>query len=136
MWASIEKWAYPEWSFPLLVEHPNMTLGFSVDFFMRAAGAIEFALAFALMWTPLVRRFAAVLLSGMFIGAVASFGKVDLIGHTLIVVVLIAIVADNAGNRALVRYPWLSPVAYSSALSLFIAVYYVAHKLLFSTSIT
>ena len=56
MWASIEKWAYPEWSYPLLVEHPAMTLGFDPDFFMRAAGAIEFALAFALMWTPLVRR--------------------------------------------------------------------------------
>ena len=44
MWASIEKWAYPEWSYPLLVEHPSMTLGFDPDFFMRAAGAIEFAL--------------------------------------------------------------------------------------------
>ena len=27
MWASIEKWAYPEWSYPLFIEHPNMTHG-------------------------------------------------------------------------------------------------------------
>jgi hypothetical protein len=136
MWASIEKWAYPEWSFPLLMQHPAMALGFSAEFFMRATGAIEFALAFALMWTPLVRRFGAVLLASMFISAVAEFGKVDLVGHTLIVVVLLAIVADNGGKAALVRYPWLVPAAYAGALSAFLAVYYAAHALLFGTSIT
>jgi hypothetical protein len=136
MWASIEKWAYPEWSFPLLMQHPAMTLGFSPEFFMRAAGAIEFALAFALVWTPLVRRFGAVLLASMFISAVAEFGKVDLVGHTLIVVVLVAVLADNGGKAAMVRYPWLVPAAYAGALSAFLAVYYVAHTLLFGTSIT
>jgi hypothetical protein len=28
MWASVEKWAYPEWSFPLLYQYPSMTLGY------------------------------------------------------------------------------------------------------------
>ena len=136
MWASIEKWAYPEWSYPLLLQHPEMTLGFSVEFFMRAAGAIEFALAFALMWTPLIRRVGAIILAAMFISAVFQFGKVDLIGHTLIVVVLLGVIADDARERALVRFPWLVPVAYASALSLFLATYYVAHTLLFGTSLT
>jgi hypothetical protein len=136
MWASVEKWAYPEWSFPLFTEHPGMSLGFDPEFFLRAAGAIEFVLAFALMWTPLVRRFAAVLLTSMFISAVIPFGKVDLIGHTLIIVVLLAIVADNGGKTTLVRLPYLAPVAYASALSLFLALYYVAHMLLFGTTIT
>lgn len=135
MWASVEKWAYPEWTFPLITQHPGMTLGFSADFFMRAAGAVEFALAFALMWTPLVRRLAAVLLSGMFISAVVTFGKIDLIGHTLIVVVLLAIVGDNRGRPDLVRYPWLMPVGYAGALTLFLATYYAAHALLFGTPI-
>ena len=44
MWASIEKWAYPEWSFPLFVTHPELSFGFEPEFFMRAAGAVEFAL--------------------------------------------------------------------------------------------
>ena len=136
MWASIEKWAYPEWSFPLLMDHPAMALGFSAEFFMRAAGAIEFALAFALMWTPLVRRFGAVLLASMFVSAVAEFGKVDLVGHTLIVVVLLAVVADNGGKAVLVRYPWLVPAAYGCALGTFLAVYYLAHTVLFGTSLT
>ena len=136
MWASVEKWAYPEWTFPLISEHPGMTMGLDPIFFMRAAGAVEFALAFALMWTPLVRRVAAIILAGMFIGAVYSFGKVDLIGHTLIVAGLLAIIADDGGKKALVRYPWLVPVGYASALSLFLSLYYVAHAILFGTSIT
>jgi hypothetical protein len=136
MWASIEKWAYPEWSFPLFTLHPEMTMGFEPDFFMRAAGAVEFALAFALVWTPLVRRCAAVMLSAMFVSAVFEFGKIDLIGHTLIVVALLAIVADDKGKVVLVRYPWLVPVGYASALSFFLSLYYVAHSILFGTSLT
>ncbi len=136
MWASIEKWAYPEWSFPLLSTHPQMAMGLDPVFFMRAAGAVEFALAFALMWSPLVRRVGATILAGMFISAVLEFGKVDLIGHTLIVAALLAIIADDGGKKALVRYPWLAPVGYASALSLFLSLYYVAHALIFGTSLT
>jgi hypothetical protein len=136
MWASVEKWAYPEWSFPLLSSHPNMAMGLDPVFFMRAAGAVEFALAFALIWTPLVRRIAAAILAGMFISAVLEFGKVDLIGHTLIVAALFAIIADDGGKKVLVRYPWLAPIGYASALSLFLSLYYVAHALIFGTSLT
>jgi len=136
MWASVEKWAYPEWSFPLLVEHPGMTLGLEAEFFMRAAGAVEFALAFALIWTPLVRRMAAVLLTGMFVSAVFEFGKIDMIGHALIVAVLLAIAADRGSKAALARYPWLVPVGYAGALGTFIAVYYAAHAAIYGSSLT
>ena len=135
MWASIEKWAYPDWTYPLLTQHPGMTLGFDADFYMRSAGAVEFALAFALVWTPLVRRVAAIMLTPMFIGAVVTFGKVDMIGHTLIVVVLFAIAADNRGSRELVRYPYLMPVGYAAALALFMAAYYGGHSALFGTTV-
>jgi len=82
MWAAIEKWAYPQWSYPLLIQHPEMTLGFAPDFYMRAAGAIEFALAFSLLWTPLVRRIGAIMLTAMFVSAVLAFGKIDLISSS------------------------------------------------------
>ena len=136
MWASIEKWAYPEWSFPLIVQHPSMTMGFTPDFFMRAAGAVEFALAFSLMWTPLVRRVGAIMLSAMFISAVFQFGKVDLIGHTMIVVVLLAVVADNRPQVPQLRHQWLIPFAYAASLALFLTGYYEAHAVLFGTSLT
>jgi hypothetical protein len=135
MWASIEKWAYPEWSYPLLTTHPEMSLGFAQDFFMRAAGAIEFALAFALMWTPLVRRVAAVMLAAMFVSAVTEFGKIDLIGHALIVVALLGIIADDGVKPIELRHTWLVPVGYAAALALFLAAYYVGHAELFGTSI-
>jgi hypothetical protein len=140
MWASIEKWAYPEWSFPLLAQHPGMTLGFDAEFFMRAAGAIEFALAFALLWTPLVRRLAATMLTGMFVAAIFEFGKLDMIGHMLIIVVLVAIVADNGGKTAeahswKLRYSWLVPVAYTASLALFLASYYLGHSLIYGTPV-
>jgi hypothetical protein len=135
MWASIEKWAYPEWSYPLFVENPGMSLGFSPDFFMRAAGAVEFALAFALMWTPLVRRLGATMLAAMFVSAVLQFGKIDLIGHSLIVIALVGIVADDGGKAARLRDSWLLPFAYVASLAGFLAVYYVGHAALYGTAI-
>jgi hypothetical protein len=135
MWASIEKWAYPEWSYPLFVQHPGMALGFTPDFYMRAAGAVEFALAFALIWTPLVRRIAAVMLTAMFVSAVVPFGKIDLIGHSLIVVSLLGIIADDGGKAARLRDSWLLPFAYAVSLVGFLASYYTAHAALYGTSI-
>lgn len=136
MWASIEKWAYPQWSLPLFLEHPNLAMGFDPDFIMRAAGAVEFALAFALVWTPLVRRVSAAILAGMFIFAVFEFGKLDLIGHTLIVVCLFAIVADDDTRVQPMHSPAVVPVAYTAALAGFLFVYYMGHALIFGSSIS
>ena len=60
LWASIEKWAYPEWTYPVLYAHQNLAMGLDPRFYMTAAGMVEFGLAFALLWTPLIRRMAAV----------------------------------------------------------------------------
>jgi hypothetical protein len=135
MWASIEKWAYPQWSYPLLIEHPEMTLGFAPDFYMRAAGAIEFALAFSLLWTPLVRRVGAVMLTAMFVSAVFEFGKIDLIGHSLIVVALLGIAVDDGGKPARIRDFWLIPAAYVASLALFLGTYYMVHAEMFGTTV-
>jgi hypothetical protein len=139
MWASIEKWAYPEWTFPLFISHPAMNMGFDIELFMRAAGVIEFTLAFALMWTPLVRRVAAIILTGMFVSAVFEFGKIDAMGHSVIIVVLLAIIADDAGTGAPRRVWWrpvLAPaLGYGIALAGFLFAYYAAHDLLFGTTI-
>jgi hypothetical protein len=135
MWAAIEKWAYPQWSYPLLIQHPEMTLGFAPDFYMRAAGAIEFALAFSLLWTPLVRRIGAIMLTAMFVSAVLAFGKIDLIGHSLIVVALLGIIVDDGGKPARIRDFWLIPAAYIASLALFLATYYMVHAELFGTTV-
>jgi hypothetical protein len=133
MWASIEKWAYPEWSYPLLAEHPSLIMGYDGGFFMRAAGVIEFTLAFALLWTPLVRRGAAVILSGMFLAACFEFGKLDVIGHSCIIIVLLAIMSDNVRRDVKRKHMLLAPVGYAAALAGFLGMYYGGHAVLFST---
>jgi hypothetical protein len=129
MWASVEKWAYPEWTFPLLRTHPTLDLGFEPSFFMTAAGVVEFALAFGLLWTPLVRRLAAIVLSGMFISGVFAFGKIDAIGHMMIVTILFVIAAENEPEPA--RRAVLAPAYYCVALGGFIFAYYGLHALMF-----
>jgi hypothetical protein len=154
MWASIEKWAYPQWSFPLFITHPQMTLGYTPEFFMRAAGMVEFTLSFALLLTPLARRTAALILTGMFVSAVFGFGKIDAIGHAPIVAVLLAVVGDDfvaprfTRVRLGIKDAWakfnlrmslwdlvLLPAGYWSALAAFLAIYYVLHSVLFGTKI-
>jgi hypothetical protein len=137
MWASIEKWAYPEWSFPLFVTHPQVSMGFDPAFFMRAAGVVEFGLSFALIWTPLCRRVAAIVLAGMFLAAIVEFGKVDAIGHAPIIAVVLAIAAqDVAPVLTPRRRAVLAPFAFAAALAGFLVLYYGLHAALFGTSFT
>lgn len=133
MWASVEKWAYPEWSYPVLQSHAEITMGLNAHFYMTAAGMVEFALSFALLWTPLVRRLAAMVLLSMFVSAVIEFGKIDAIGHLLIVVLLIAVAADELPDRRL--RPLLAPIWFSAALALTILMYYLSHSAMFGTSV-
>ncbi|GLS71698.1 hypothetical protein GCM10007890_37110 [Methylobacterium tardum] len=133
MWASVEKWAYPQWTHPLLAAKPGMTMGASPELFMQAAGVIEFTLAFALIWTPLVRRAAAIILAAIFISAVFEFGKVDAVGHSGIIVVLLGIAADDARRAVRVRDVVAAPAWYGGALASFLALYYLGHEVLFGT---
>jgi hypothetical protein len=135
MWASVEKWAYPEWSFALFVTHPEMTMGFDEEFFMRAAGVVEFTLSFALLLTPLVRRSAAIILLAMFVSTVLEFGKIDLIGHSPIIVALLLIIGDPTGLDESKPHVLRVPIGYAAALAGSLAIYYVAHELIFGTAI-
>ena len=132
MWAAIEKWAYPQWTFPIFVEHPSMSLGIDIAYYMRAAGVVEFTLAFALLGTPLVRRSAAIILAAMFAGAIGEFGLTDAIGHSCIIVVMLAVLADDARAPRRRRTLALMPVSYSATLAAFLVAYYGLHAALFS----
>jgi hypothetical protein len=135
MWASIEKWAYPDWSFPLLTMYPEMKMGFDQELYMRAAGVVEFTLAFALLWTPLVRRAAALMLAGMFTSAIFEFGTLDAIGHSAIIAVMLAVAADNARPQWRRRTALLVPFAYAAALIAVLVPYYGGHALIYNTTV-
>ncbi|WP_245292846.1 hypothetical protein [Pararhizobium arenae] len=95
MWSSLEKFAFPSWFYPLVVEKPFLTFGMPRDVFIPMAGVTEFTLGFGLLWTPLIRRLSAIALLVIFTAAVWPFGRVDLIGHGLIMAILIAVAADQ-----------------------------------------
>jgi hypothetical protein len=129
MWASVEKWGYPQWTYPLFITHPEMAMGFSVNFYMLAAGVVEFSLAFALIGTPLMRRTAAIILAAMFVAAILEFGKIDAIGHAPIIVVMLGVAADNTPTRP--ASPLRAPALYFVALIITVSAYYAGHAALF-----
>jgi len=137
MWASVEKWAYPQWTFPIFVAHPGMSFGIEIAYYMRAAGVVEFTLAFALLGTPLVRRCAAIILATMFTAAIGEFGMIDAIGHSCIIAVMLATLADNARapSRRRRRTVCLMPVGYLVTLTVFLIGYYGLHSTLFGTTV-
>ena len=98
MWSSLEKFAYPEWFYPLVEEKPFLTFGMPRDVFIPMAGVAEFTMGFGLLWTPLVRRLSAVALLLIFFTAVYPFGRIDLVGHALIMAVLFLVAADPCGK--------------------------------------
>jgi hypothetical protein len=129
MWASVEKWGYPQWTYPLFLTHPEMAMGFSPDFYMKAAGVVEFSLAFALIGTALMRRTAAIILASMFVAAILEFGKIDAIGHAPIIIVMLAIAADNTPGPS--HSALRAPALYLVALVVVVAAYYASHAALF-----
>ncbi|WP_275790356.1 hypothetical protein [Pararhizobium gei] len=95
MWSSLEKFAYPDWFYPLVLEKPFLTFGLPRDVFIPMAGVAEFTMGFGLLWTPLIRRLSAIALIVIFTAAVWPFGRVDLIGHGLIMAILVAVACDQ-----------------------------------------
>ena len=62
-------------------------------------------------------------------------GKIDVIGHSAIIVALFALVADDRREEVTVRRLVLAPVSYLAALVLYLGLYYGAHSYLFGSTI-
>lgn len=130
MWASVEKWAYPGWSFPLLIVHPTLAVNLDPLRYMTMAGVVEFGLAFGLLCSPLARKSAAVVLCAIFLSAVPEFGKVDALGHAPIIMSLVAIAAEDEGALGRLS-PVLAPAVMVAAIAVFLVAYYGLHAALF-----
>lgn len=131
MWSSLEKFAYPEWFAPLIEEKPIIAFGMSRDAFIPMAGVAEFTLGFGLLWTPLIRRLSAAALLIIFTVAVWPFGRIEIIGHGLIMAILLAVWADHSrGSHTLVAFkksPRNIPVALAAMLAIFASGYWGMH---------
>jgi hypothetical protein len=128
MWPSMENFLYPSWVAPIALTHPQITLGFDVDTFITALGIVEFGFAFALLWTPLVRRLAAAVLALMLSAVTLSLGKMDGMGHLMIVIILVLVFGDPGKRHACCR-PEVAPLVGGTALLALIFLYTGAHVL-------
>lgn len=133
MWAAVEKWAYPHWTFPLLEERPYLTFGLPREDFMALAGFVEFALAFHILTGLGLLRLGIAALGAIFAAAILDFGKLDLIGHLPILSALAAMFAHGPtvlhrrlhdARRGLFAEARKAGVSFAAAVCLFVAAYY------------
>ncbi len=132
MWSSLEKFAYPEWFHPLVEERPFLTFGLPRDVFIPMAGVAEFTMGFGLLWTALIRRLSAIALFVIFTSAVWPFGRVDLVGHALIMGTIVLIAADPQRQAnflpAVKRQLLAVPPALAVVLLIFVSGYWGIHR--------
>ena len=89
LWASIEKWGYPGWTFPLLEREPELLCGFAPPTYMMLAGFVEFVLTFMVLSSAsMLSRTVTLGLVSVFVLAIAKFGMIDAVGHSLIIAIL------------------------------------------------
>jgi hypothetical protein len=135
MWSSLEKFAYPNWFYPLVVEKPFLTFGMPRDVFIPMAGVAEFTMGFGLIWTPLVRRLSAIALFFIFNAAVYPFGRIDLVGHALIMAIIVLIAADPERQLhflpAIRRKLTAVPAGLLIAVILFVTSYWGLHRVFY-----
>ncbi len=93
LWASVEKWGYPYWTYPLLESDPSLLLGMSPYIYMVLAGFVEFNVTFILLSSvSMLSRTIALGLLLIFVLAITKFGIVDAIGHLPIIAILLVLV--------------------------------------------
>jgi hypothetical protein len=93
LWASVEKWGYPFWTYPLLAREPGLLMGLEPRTFMVLAGFVEFNLTFMMLSSvSLLSRTIALGLGSVFALAIYKFGLIDAVGHLLIIAILFVLV--------------------------------------------
>jgi hypothetical protein len=133
MWGAVEKWAYPQWTFPLLEARPYLTLGLAPEDFMVVAGFVEFAFAFHILTGLGLLRLGVAGLGGIFLLAILDFGKLDAIGHLPIIVSMAAMLLHGPtalhrrlhdARRGLFAEARRAGLSFTAAVGLFFAGYY------------
>lgn len=93
LWAAIEKWGYPIWTYPLLARDPALLMGFEPRAYMVLAGFVEFNLTFLVLSSASVLSRAVTLgLLSIFALAISKFGMIDAVGHLLIIAILFVLI--------------------------------------------
>lgn len=73
-----------------------MSVGLPGNVFVTMAGVAEFAMGVGLLWSPFIRRLSAAATVLVFSAAVVPFGRVDFIGHILLIAIAMVTLADRS----------------------------------------
>lgn len=95
-WVALEKIIYPQWGLYVLEQNPQLALGFDLRFFLVAAAFVEFSLGYLLI-IGLLERPLALTITLVFFTTTLVFGKLEVIGHTLIHGALIVFLLEGPG---------------------------------------
>lgn len=140
LWGGMEKFAYPDWSFPLLIQRPNLAFGFNPEFFMISAGFVEFTAAFLVITVAIAARASSALLLFIFTSAIPEFGVVDAVGHAVIIIVLVVLIFSHnpiaerlETGRSAFAASVLGVGLYFAALALEAGFFYFTHWLAYGT---
>ncbi len=132
-WTAVEKFVYPQWTAQILVEHPNLTLGFSLPLVIVIAGFVEFSLSFFLVIGRGLLRLGAAVFMLVFISAIPEFGHLDAVGHIPIVGILGVVCLRGASplqdalrlsGRGAARDAGAACLLYMASLAGLFALYY------------
>lgn len=133
MWVAAEKWLYPHWTHEILSQLLPPVLGsFDVHFSCTAAGFVEFALAFFILFGMAASQIAALVLLSLLLAAIPFVGPVDAIGHLPLVVAL-AILALTRNrwmrSRGAKRVPITGTFLFPFSLVALLMLYFFSHEL-------
>jgi len=140
LWASLEKWAYWLWTMPVMAQHPDIDMGMNPKAYIILAGFVEFFLAYFLLGGKFFARLAALGLLAIFLMAVVDFGKIDAVGHLMIILSLIVIILQGTQPITdLFTFPKLgvTPGAFASlgilmiVLGSYVVGYFGLHHLMY-----
>ena len=95
-WVALEKLVYPRWVLQLLEANPVLSLGLPPEFFLVAAAFVELSLGYLLIICLLARPLALTITVVFFLTTMV-FGKVEVIGHTMLHAALIVFVTVGPG---------------------------------------
>lgn len=128
-WVALEKIIYPQWGLYVLQQNPQLAMGFDLDFFLIGAAFVEFALGYLLI-ICLLQRPLALVITLVFFTTTMVFGKLEVIGHTLIHGALIVFLLEGPGKI------YKAPITFHKRLGLRMAFGSVNFLLIFALLIS
>ena len=96
-WVGLEKLVYPQWGLYVLQQNPALALGLPIAFFLTAAAFVEMALGYLLL-IGLLERPLALAITLVFFTTTLFFGKLEVIGHTMIHAALVVFLIEGTGR--------------------------------------